>query len=321
VYIHKFIAGIQKRDIIEWSLFVFIFGVLPLLMRSEYWVYLSTEIMIWGFFAIAFNLLFGLTGLLSFGQAAFFGIGAYSYALLIMNAKLPFAIALPIAIIIPAFAAFVLGPLCIRLKEVFFALMTLAFSQLIWAVTFKWYGFTGGDNGIQGIPAPKVLNNPLTTYYVIFIVVFVCIVLCWLIRNSPFGSILKSIRENRDRAPFLGINIKRYQLAVFIISGFFCGVAGVLFALFQRSIHPQLMYWHTSGDVVLMTILGGFSTFFGSMLGAIIIVFIRDFISAYTEYWLIFVGSIILICVILFPKGILGSIHSFFGSNHSIKGD
>lgn len=317
---NKFLAGIQKRDIIEWILFALVFGIFPPLVGSDYLVYLFNEIMIWGLFAVAFNLLFGVTGLLSFGQAAFFGLGAYSYALLVMNAKLPMLVAIVGGLLVPIIAALLLGPLCVRLTEVFFALMTLAFAQLIWAVTFKWYGFTGGDNGIQGIPVPRFMENPLALYYVVFASVFVALVLSWLIRNSGFGCMLRSIRENMDRASFLGINVKRYQLGVFVISGFFCGVAGVLFALFQRSIHPQLMHWTTSGDVVLMTILGGFPTFFGSVIGAITIIFIRDYISAYTEYWSIFVGFIILACVILFPQGILGTIHSLLGTKQSTSG-
>jgi branched-chain amino acid transport system permease protein len=317
--VNKVFVGARKRDFIEWGMFIMAFGLILPLSQSKYMVYLSTEIMIWGFFAVAFNLLFGVTGLLSFGQAAFFGLGAYSYTLLMMNARFPFIVCVILALAIPPLFAFLMGPLCVRLREVFFSLMTMAFAQLIWAVTFKWYSFTGGDNGIQDIPAPAFFGSPLTTYYVVFFVILGCLVLCWLIRNSAFGCILATIRENPKRTPFIGINVRRYQLAVFVIAGFFSGVAGLLFALFQRSIHPQLMHWTTSGDIVLMTVLGGFPTFFGSILGAVIIVLIKDFISAYTEYWSVFVGLIILFCVVMFPRGILGSLHTFLEDKLSTR--
>jgi branched-chain amino acid transport system permease protein len=310
----RFIAGTARIDVIEWTLFLLLFGIVAPLLGSDYWVYLISEIMIWGFFAIGFNLLFGMVGLLSFGQAAFFGLGAYCYALLMTMADLPFGVCVLLGVFIPSLFALVLGPLCVRMKEVYFALMTLAFAQLIWAITFKWYGFTGGDNGIQGVPAPAFLDSPTVTYYMVFGVVYLGMVLCWLIRRSPFGRILSSIKENPERSSFMGINPKRYQLAAFVMSAFFCSLAGVLFVLFQRSIHPQIMHWTTSGDVVLMTILGGYPTFFGSMVGAVIILVIRDLISAYTEYWSVFVGMIILLCVILFPHGILGTLHFWVGS-------
>jgi branched-chain amino acid transport system permease protein len=319
--VKRLLAGTGKRDLIEWGVFVLFFGVLIPALGLKYVLYLSTEIMIWGFFAVAFNLLFGVSGMLSFGQAAFFGLGAYSYTLLVMNGNLPFLAGLFLALLMPPLVALILGPLCIRLREVFFSLMTMAFAQLIWAVTFKWYGFTKGDNGIQGIPAPAVLDHPMVIYYVVFLVTLICLGLCWLIRHSAFGRILESIRENSERTSFIGINIRRYQLAVFVIAAFFSGIAGLLFALFQRSIHPQIMHWSTSGDIVLMTILGGFPTFFGSMLGAMIIVTIKDLSSAYTEYWSIFVGMIILICVIVFPKGILGTIHILGGRKEVRSGE
>lgn len=308
---YKLFAGIGTRDLIEWGAFLVVFGLITPLLGSEYWVYLSTEILIWGFFAIAWNLLFGITGMLSFGQAAFFGLGAYSYALLVMKG-LPMLPAVLLALLVSPLAALILGPICVRMKEVYFALMTMAFAQLIWAVTFKWYDFTGGDNGVQGIPAPAFMDNPTASYYLVFAVVAVGMVLCWWIRNSAFGRVLTGINQNVERSAFLGIDVRRYQLAVFVIAGFFSGAIGVTFALFQRSIHPMIMHWSTSGDVVLMTILGGFPTFFGSMLGGMIIVLLRDFVSAYTEYWSIFVGFIILVCVVVSPKGILGTLHQYW---------
>ena len=309
---NRLLAGFGARDLVEWGVFLLFFGIVTPLMGSEYWVYLSTEIMIWGFFAIAWNLLFGITGMLSFGQAAFFGLGAYGYALLILKGGLPILPAVLLALLIAPLVALILAPICVRMKEVYFALMTMAFGQLLWAITFKWYGFTGGDNGLQGIPAPAVMDNPTAAYYVVFAVVLVGMILIWFIRNSAFGRVLTGINQNDERAAFLGLNVRRYQLAVFVISGFFCGAAGIAFAMFQRSIHPMIMHWSTSGDVVLMTILGGFPTFFGSMLGGMIIVLLRDFVSAYTEYWSIFVGFVILICVVVTPKGILGSLHNYW---------
>jgi branched-chain amino acid transport system permease protein len=186
-------------------------------------------------------------------------------------------------------------------------MLTLAFAEMCWGIVFKWYGFTGGDNGIQGIPMPEVLHSPLRYYYFTLAVVFVSF---WMIRRivaSPFGAVLQSIRENPERTGFIGVKVRRYQLAAMVLSGVFAALAGGLFAGYQHSIHPDMLHWTKSGEVILMSILGGASSFFGPLMGAAVIVFIEDMIGKYTEFWEIWIGGIMLTIVIFFPRGLIGT--------------
>ncbi|HJX14555.1 MAG TPA: branched-chain amino acid ABC transporter permease [Candidatus Deferrimicrobiaceae bacterium] len=299
--------AIRLGEAAQWGAGLLLFGTVPLLGKS-YFVTMANEILVMGLFAMAFNLLYGVTGMLSFGQAAYYGVGGYAVGLLLSEGIVPFSVALPAAMVAGGILALVLGPLCIRLTGVYFTMLTLAFAEMVWAVVFKWYDFTGGDNGIQGIPVPDVLRNPLRYYYFTLAVVFVCF---WILRKiveSPFGATLQAIRENQERVGFLGVNVRRYQLAAMILSGAFAGLAGGLFAGYQRSIHPDMLHWTKSGEVILMSILGGVSSFFGPLVGAAVILFIEDMIGKYTEFWEICIGSIMLAIVIFFPRGVIGTL-------------
>lgn len=299
-------SGTHRGEAAQWAAGLLLFAVIPLTGKS-YFVTMANEILVMGLFAMAFNLLYGVTGMLSFGQAAYYGIGAYTVGLLLTDRVLPFFAALPAAVAAGALLALVLGPLCIRLAGVYFTMLTLAFAEMVWGVVFKWYDFTGGDNGIQGIPVPDVLRDPVRYYYFTLAVVFACF---WILRKvveSPFGATLRSIRENEERAGFIGVQVKRYQLAAMVLSGAFSGLAGGLFAGYQHSIHPDMLHWTKSGEVILMSILGGVSSFFGPLVGAGIILFIEDMIGKYTEFWEICIGTIMLAIVIFFPSGVIGT--------------
>lgn len=299
--------GTRRGEAAQWAAGLLVFAVIPFAGKS-YFVTMANEILVMGLFAMAFNLLYGVTGMLSFGQAAYYGIGAYTVGLLLTNDVLPFFAALPAAVAAGAVLALVLGPLCIRLTGVYFTMLTLAFAELVWGVVFKWYGFTGGDNGIQGIPIPDIVRAPVRYYYFTLAIVFACF---WLLRRiveSPFGATLQSIRENEDRVGFIGVNVRRYQLGVMVLSGAFAGLAGGLFAGYQHSIHPDMLHWTKSGEVILMSILGGVSSFFGPLVGAAVILFIEDMIGKYTEFWEICIGTIMLAIVIFFPRGVIGTL-------------
>lgn len=291
----------------KWLVFLLIFSVIPILAPSKYQVHLANEVLIMSLFAVSFNLLFGYTGMLSFGQAAFYGIGAYSIGILMTKTNCSFSTAIIIGIVLSAIVALLLGFLCIRVKGVFFTMLSLAFGQLFWGVVSKWYQFTGGDNGIQGISLPDFFMSAYTYYYFSLIIIFISLYLCSRIVRSPFGCIIKCICKNPERTEFIGIRIKRYQLGIYIISASFTGLAGALFAGYERSIHPNLMLWTKSGEVILMSITGGFSSFFGPIFGAALILVIEDVIGARTQFWEICIGGVMLLVVLLFPNGIAGS--------------
>jgi branched-chain amino acid transport system permease protein len=290
----------------QWGIALVLFAAVPLLGKKHF-VNMGNEILVMGLFAMGFNLLYGVTGMLSFGQAAYYGVGAYTVGLLLSRGVAPFWVALPATMVVGGALALVLGPLCIRLSGVYFTMLTLAFAEMVWGIVFKWYDFTGGDNGIQGIPMPEALHGPLRYYYFTLAVVFVSF---WLIRrivDSPFGAVLQSIRENPERTGFIGVKVRRYQLAAMVLSGVFAALAGGLFAGYQHSIHPDMLHWTKSGEVILMSILGGVSSFFGPLMGAAVIVFIEDMIGKYTEFWEIWIGGIMLAIVIFFPQGVIGT--------------
>jgi branched-chain amino acid transport system permease protein len=287
--------------------------LLPFVVE-RYYQYLLTQIFIASLMAISFNLLLGYTGLLSFGQAAFFGVGAYSVGLLLTKTAIGTLPALVLAILISAVAAAVIGFFCIRLSGVHFAMLTLAFGQLIFAVAFKWYDFTGGDNGIQGIPVRALSLGPLTLgirttgamYYFVLAVVALSVLFLNRVRSSPFGATLKSIRENAQRASYLGLNVKLYQWSAFVIAGAFTGLAGGLSALMERSISPEIINWTKSAEPVLMTIMGGIYTFIGPAVGAAIYIVLNSYIVTWTENWALVLGLVLLTLVLLLPGGVVG---------------
>ncbi len=209
------------------ALFVLPFVLDRLGRTGEYWIWVTTEMIIMALFAMSLNLILGLGGMVSFGHAAFFGVGAYTVALLMKKAGWPLYLALPAAPVVAALVAAVVGWFCVRRLGLYFAILTLAFSQLLYMIVFQWYSLTGGDDGIHGIPRPEVLNS--TNYYLFCLILFlICFMLMRMIVNSSFGLSIRTIRENMERAKFIGINVKRYQLINFTIAGAFAGLAGGL---------------------------------------------------------------------------------------------
>jgi len=203
------------------------------------------------------------------------------------------------------------GLLIIRVSGVFFTVLTLAFGQLAWQITFRWYHFTGGDDGIQGIIPPGILGNKVVYYYVILVVVAASI---WLLRRlsrSPMGLLLRCVRQNPSRVPFLGQSVRYSQLRVYVISSFFTALAGSLMAGADNSIHTDMLYWTTSGEVILMSVLGGIGQFFGPFIGSAAIILLQDEVGAKTEYWPLIIGIIMMVMVILFPKGLVGEFQSY----------
>lgn len=295
----------MSRKWLWWALLVILFVIAPYLI-SDFYIHLGSEIMILALFATSLNFILGYGGMLSFGHAAFYAIGAYTYALLTKRMESPFLLSFIASPLAAGIAGIIIGAFCIRLKGFYFAILTLAFGQLIWAIIFKWYRFTEGDNGITGIYVPQFLQNNVNLYLFILAIIAISFGAMKTILNSPFGLALKSIRENPERTEFVGINVNRYRLYAFVISSFFTGISGALFAIFERSAFPSYAYWVTSGNAVIMTLLGGMHTFIGPTIGAVLILLLESTIHSLTEYWPIVLGTVLILLVIFLPHGVLG---------------
>ncbi len=300
------------RSYRTWALVgILLLAILPLFC-SKFYIHLATTILIMALFAMSFNLILGYTGITSFGHAAFFGVGAYTYALLSIKTSLPLFLNICLAPIMGAISALVVGYFCIRLHGILFAMLTLAFSQIFYTIAFQWYGFTGGDNGIVGLPAPEILISDKGFYYLTASIFAVGTYILWRFIGSPFGFTLWTIRENSLRSSFIGVEVNRHRLIVFTITGAFAGLAGVLFALLDRQVFPNYFHWSLSTEVLIMALLGGMFTFFGPALGAMMVTLLRYWISTYTLYWMIFLSFILLVIVLFLQKGILGTITEKF---------
>jgi branched-chain amino acid transport system permease protein len=286
---------------------LFVLVILPFIL-SKFYLHLLTTILIMSLFAMSFNLLLGYTGIVSFGHSAFFGMGAYGFALLTIKTELPWFLNICFAPVIGAITAFIVGYFCIRLQGILFSMLTLAFSQIFYAIIHQWYGFTGGDNGIVGLPRPEFLISDHAFYHFTAAIFVVGVAILWRLVHSPFGYTLWAIRENSLRSSFIGIEVNRHRLIIFTITGAFAGFAGVLFAMQDRQVFPNFLHWSLSTEVLIMALLGGMFTFAGPAVGAMLINLLRYWLSAYTLYWMIFLGAILLVIVLFLQKGILGAI-------------
>ncbi len=257
-------------------------------------------------FAVATNLLLGYGGLVSFGQASFYGLGAYVVAASWAHYKTPFWVAFILAPVAGAVLALVVGALALRTRRLYFALLTLAFSQLFFTVAEKWYGFTQGDNGIFGTMIPSKLAEPQAGFLFVLAVTVIAMLILWKVTESPFGLTLRAIRENRERAEALGVNVYWHQLLAFIISGAFCALAGVLFVVHDQAAYPQLLDWTKSGDPVLVSVIGGMYTFLGPAVGALVYQYGHDLIIEYTTHWQLVLGIVLLAIVLFVPDGLAG---------------
>jgi branched-chain amino acid transport system permease protein len=278
---------------------------------------LATQVLIYGLFALGFNLIYGYTGLLSFGHAAFFGLGAYGTGIAI--AKLGVASvwgALGVGFVLALGGGAVIGLFCLRRRGIYFAMLSLAFAQLLYFIAFHMSWLTGGDDGLRGIrvlPVPLLawqvrIDTPAAFYYFALALVGLALLLLQRILESPFGTVLQAIRENPERATACGYDINRVKLLSFVFSAGFAGLAGGLNALYLRIVPIETLYWTTSGQVVMMTLLGGAGTFFGPFVGAGVFLILEDVLSVWTESWQLVVGAIFMVFVLFLPRGIWGTL-------------
>ncbi len=271
--------------------------------------------------ALGFNILLGYTGLLSFGHSAFFGIGAYSVAFLLRDAgihsmELYILIGLPIA----AIASALFGYICVRHTRIFFGILTLALSQVLYSLALKLFWITGGTDGLR-VPRPTLLAGMLTFtgggayqrfvhsyYYYVLGIFALSVVIMWVIVHSPFGKALQAIRDNETRARFLGLRIRRFRWISFLISGTFTGLAGILWVPLNGLTTPEVLYWPFSGEIVFTALLGGFRNFTGPIVGGVVFTYLKTYAVATTEYWQLLLGVVLVLLVLLLPTGIVGAL-------------
>jgi branched-chain amino acid transport system permease protein len=299
-------------------LLIIIFIIAPTFL-SEFYLTVLCEALVMSLFALSFNLLFGYMGQLSFGQAAFYGLGGYTVAMLIMKVHFNFWLSIIAGVFLASIIGLVVGFFCVRLRGIYFAVLTLAFGQLIFSVVFKWHDFTGGDDGIQGVFPPEFLKSPIAYYYFILIVFLLSAFVLWKIIHSPFGQTIVSMRENSERTEFLGIHIAKYQLITFVIAAAFAGLAGAIWVPFYRSVAPSYLTWIKSGEPVMAAILGGPGLFFGPVLGMFIMTFFHSWVLGFTIYWPVIMGALILAIIFFLPGGILGFIQEKVNQRREIR--
>lgn len=279
--------------------------VLPLLL-SPYYLHLVNLFIIAALFALSFNLIYGYMGQLTFGHAAFFGVGAYATALFLRKAGFPYYLAFILSIPATTFVAMIIGYFCSRVVQWFFSILTLAFGQLLFVVASKWYNLTAGDDGIQSVFPPSAIISTTRYYFFSLIVAAISGYILWRITTSPFGYTLLSIRDNPQRSESIGINVRRYRWMAFVLGGIFAGIAGNLFVTFNWAVAPTDLEWTKSAEPVVMTLLGGQHFFAGPIIGAAIFTFLQFYVGKFTLYWALVTGIVLLLVVRFMPGGMVG---------------
>ena len=292
------------------ALFVLLL-ILPLVL-ARFYVYLLALILVTGLLTTSLNMVLGYGGIYQFHHAVFYGVGAYGAA--IMIAKLGYSpwLGFIVGPLLAALLSLVMGAICIRLSKLYFGMLQISLGSLVWAVVYRWYTFTGGDDGIHGVSLPALIATPKGSYYFTLLITSACLFVMYLIVKSPFGSTLQGIRDNPVRSEAVGVNVKLQQLVALVIAGFFAGVAGALFVVVDNSAFPDMLFWTLSLEILIMCLLGGWFTFLGPMLGAAILVALRTFASTFTEYWTMIQGIILMLVIIFLPEGVLGYLHAKF---------
>lgn len=277
---------------------------------------LASQMLIFAIFAIGYDIIFGYTGLLSFGHAAFFGVGAYTSGLCLIHFPIPVPVAIALGTLSGMIVAVPIGYLSIRRHGIYFAMVTLAFAQMIYFIAFKWRGLTGGDDGLHGVPRPPLgpikLESEIVLYYFILFFFMLSVVLGIKIITSPFGKTLQCLRENEERARSIGYDPIKFKIISFVISAFFAALAGGLYAVLQNFVPLFTLHLDTSGDIVLMTLIGGMGTLYGPIMGAMVLVFLKDVLSSYLNIWPLILGLLFVISVSTFRKGVFKELKEKF---------
>lgn len=308
---HRLARAVARHPLAS---FLLVFAVFPFVVPYEA---LATQVLVYGLFALAFNLVYGYTGLLSFGHAAYFGLGAYGTGLALARLGVTSVwVGLLAGMALAAAGGAVIGYLCLRRRGIYFAMLSLAFAQLLYFIVFHLSWLTGGDDGLRGIPTLPVgpaalglsIESPLAFYYFVLVLVALAVGALARILDSGFGAVLQAIRENSDRAAACGYDVTRVKLLSFVFSSAFAGLAGGLNTLYLRVVPIDTLYWTTSGQVVMMALLGGAGTFFGPFVGAGVFLVLEDVVSVFTERWPLVIGAVFIVFVLFLPRGIWGTL-------------
>ena len=291
--------------------------ILPYVVEPYQTVLLSYGL-IFAIAALGFNLLLGYTGLLSFGHSAYFGMGAYAVAFVVKYLGITsMELFLLAGILASALVTALFGFVCVRYTRIYFSILTLALSQVLWSLAFKFFWVTGGTDGLR-VPTPVLLGVSIGAgqdkmtflahryYYYVLVIFLVAVALMWMIVHSPFGKALQAIRDNEVRAEFVGVQVWHYRWVAFLISGVFTGLAGALWVPLNGLTTPDILHWSFSGEIVFFTVLGGFSTFAGPIVGAVVFNYLKTFAVGYTVYWQMFLGVVLVTLVMALPTGIMG---------------
>jgi branched-chain amino acid transport system permease protein len=295
-----------------------------LLLTMPYWLAwvggytaLGTRVLVLALAAMSLNFLLGFTGVLSFGHAAYFGLGAYGVGLTIKYLVPSTLAGMAVGVAVGAAAAAIIGALIVRLRGVYFAMVTIAFGQVFYFIAFRWNTVTGGDDGLSGwrrvpidlgVGTIDILGNDKALYYLVLVCFAIAVGIMAALLRSPFGRTLLAIRENERRARFLGIPVDLHIWLSWLISCIFVSLAGALYALLNNFADPHGLRWDQSGDFVIMAVLGGMRAFWGPLIGAAIFVVLQDYISSQTENWMSFIGLFFVLVVLFFPRGVVGFI-------------
>jgi branched-chain amino acid transport system permease protein len=283
----------------------------------RFYVYILGVILVTALLAMSLNMVVGHGGLFQFHHGVFYGVGAYAFALMMMKAGLPMWFAFLASPVIASATGLIIGWFCVRLTSLYFGMLQISLGSLIWAIAFRWYGLTNGDDGIHGVPVPDFISSTSNAYYFILVFFTLCIAIMYFIHRSPFGTTLQAIRDNPARCSAVGVNVRRHQLTAIVIATFFAGVAGVLFVVLERSVFPDLLFWVLSLEIFIMILLGGWFTFAGPIIGAAITVSLRTFVGVYTEYWTMILGILLILLIFFLPEGVMGFIGEKLGSRRT----
>ncbi|TCS38341.1 amino acid/amide ABC transporter membrane protein 2 (HAAT family) [Paucimonas lemoignei] len=310
--------NLSRFDVVIGLLMAPVVFALPFLTQDDFYLNLATLVMIWSIFAVGFDFVFGSLGMVSFGHASFLGIGGYALAIITQRFGLPFEVGLLAAIATAAVCAWIFSFFALRVSGIFFALVTLALTQLLYILAdSKLREWTGGADGLPGVARPEFHGIDFFSsfnfyWYVAAIFVLVMVAIA-IVRSSPFGRVIRSIQQNEIRTQHLGYDVHRIKQITFLVSGAISGLAGALLASLLMYVNPQMLHWSTSGDVIIMTLLGGAGTLWGPVAGVMIFEILKEWLSGWTPYWYGILGIIFIVATLYFPKGVLGELQAFAG--------
>ncbi len=300
----------MKKSLLGSKLLWVIAGVTVLflfpLFLERFYVYLAAIILLTGLCATSLNFVLGYGGVFQFHHAVFYGVGAYGTALMILKSGLNPWLGFIVGPLVAAILGFIIGLICVRLSKLYFGMLQISLGSLVWAIVYRWYSFTGGDDGIHGVPLPDIISSPNGAYYFTLIITGISMLILYRMIKSPFGSALQGIRDNPVRSEMIGVNVRFQQLLALTIAGFFGGVAGSLFVVVDNTVFPDMMFWTLSMELVIMCLLGGWFSYLGPMMGAAVIVLLRTYVSGITVYWALVLGVIMMLVIFFLPNGVLG---------------